>query len=235
MPQERIASPFMVGSYPTNMLNGNTNSGIAYVDQNTEFIQQPHQIQFVNANGVITSSVPAYLTPDGRQIILQDVDTSISHDFNNNVNSEQQQYFQQQQQQLPQQYQQQSTTISQSPAPKSLIIQQKVAPSAYQSNQSSAFHSTTTSGSNNSSGSLTQINREPSTQNQQQTRLTSTSSAVNLSASQIQKPAQQLNREVVGSVTSLPDTNEILRNYPKSIKTTQNFWYKPKISRDEGS
>ena len=31
----------------------------------------------------------------------------------------------------------------------------------------------------------------------------------------------------------LKDANEILRNYPKSVKTTQNFWYKPKISRDE--
>ncbi len=29
------------------------------------------------------------------------------------------------------------------------------------------------------------------------------------------------------------ESTEILRNHPKSVKTTQNYWYKPKISRDE--
>ncbi len=29
------------------------------------------------------------------------------------------------------------------------------------------------------------------------------------------------------------DSDEVYRNHPKSVKTTQSFWYKPKISRDE--
>jgi len=33
----------------------------------------------------------------------------------------------------------------------------------------------------------------------------------------------------------IKDSNEILKNYPKSVKSTQVFWYKPKISRDEGN
>ena len=203
MPLDRIGSPYMTGSYPTT-------NGIAYIDQNVDFIQQqtPHQIQIVNANGVITNSVPAYITPDGRQIILQDID---SNDFNSNINSNNTE--------PPihhHQYYYPSATVSQSPAPKSLIIQQKVAPSAY--NQSSAFHATS-GGSNSTSGSLSQLNRDSSTArvpqisreeagvaSQTPSRLTSTSSAVNLSAAQLQKPAQQLNREVVGSVTSLPGT-----------------------------
>ena len=32
---------------------------------------------------------------------------------------------------------------------------------------------------------------------------------------------------------SLADSNEVYRSYPKSVKSTQGYWYKPKISRDE--
>jgi heme/copper-type cytochrome/quinol oxidase subunit 2 len=33
---------------------------------------------------------------------------------------------------------------------------------------------------------------------------------------------------------SYKDSNEVLKYYPKHVKTTQNYWYKPKISREEG-
>ena len=194
---ERLSSPFMVGSYPTTMLNNNSN-GIPYIDQNSaELIPQPHHIQILDSNGNVTNSVPAYLTPDGRQVILQEIEPAIDY----NATLESRQYHQP------------------APAPKSLIIQQKVAPSAYQTptanitnnsstNQSSAFHST--SSSNNVSGSLNQINRDTPS------RLTTTSSAVNLSSSQIQKQNQQLNREIsTGSVTSLPGRCKKIKNFKK--------------------
>jgi hypothetical protein len=40
-----------------------------------------------------------------------------------------------------------------------------------------------------------------------------------------------LERPESASLTEV--STEVMRNYPKSVKATQSFWYKPKISRDE--
>ena len=166
----RMASPFVVGPYPTN-----------------EFIPQTQtNIQFVDANGNVTNTLPAYVSADGRQIIVQEIDPN-------------------------------RIVSSPSPAPQSLIIQQQVAPSAYPSQ--SAFHSA----SANSTSNLTQLNREAPS------RLTATTSATNLS----QKQQASAENGRATSAMSLADSNEVYRSYPKSVKSTQGYWYKPKISRDE--
>ncbi len=38
---------------------------------------------------------------------------------------------------------------------------------------------------------------------------------------------------IASSVAQTDENNEVLRSHPKSVKTTQGFWYKPKISREE--
>jgi len=52
----------------------------------TELIQQPHHVQILDANGNVTTSVPAYLTPDGRQVILQEIDPLPLVNTNTNSN-----------------------------------------------------------------------------------------------------------------------------------------------------
>jgi hypothetical protein len=183
-----------------------------YMDQNsTELIQQPHHVQILDANGNVTTSVPAYLTPDGRQVILQEIEpTPLIVDYNgthaatSNLNT-----LDSRQSYLPQ-----PPPPPPSQQPKSVIVSQKVAPSAYQTPntnaQSSAFHSANNNiNTTTSNGNLAQLNRDTSITT---TRLATTSSATNLSSSQLQKQqqqqqqqqAQQLNRDGAGSVTSLP-------------------------------
>ena len=114
------------------------------------------------------------------------------------------------------------------PQSQSLIIQQQMAPSAYQTNNEQINSSDMI---DINEGSLIQMARDTPS------RLAGMSSVNNISgmANQLNQ-SQQLNRQDSSrrsSATSLADTTEILRNHPKSVKTTQNYWYKPKISRDE--
>jgi hypothetical protein len=197
-----------------------------YMDQSsTELIQQPHHVQILDANGNVTTSVPAYLTPDGRQVILQEIDPLPLVNTNTNTNSNMTNEYNggMMSNHIDSTLSRQSYLPPQQPAAKSVIVSQKVAPSAYQTpNQSasSAFHSTNNASSSSSgggiptttasNGNLSQLNRDilPPASN----RLTTTSSAVNLSSSQVQKQQQQQQqqstssqqRDVGGSVSSLP-------------------------------
>ncbi|CAF0893852.1 unnamed protein product [Brachionus calyciflorus] len=105
----------------------------------------------------------------------------------------------------------QSQIINQSQPQSSIIIQQTVAPSAQYNTSQSAFNLS--------------INNQRDTPS----RNGLTTSASN---SNIQKTVltEDLPRS---SSTSLANTDEVIRDHPKSVKAVQSYWYKPKISREE--
>jgi hypothetical protein len=203
-------SQYSVGSYPVV-----DNNGISFINGNNavDFVQPQQQpqintIQYIDSNGNITAGIPALVTADGNQIIIQELDPNMVK-YTPNLN--------------------QSMLTSPSPVPSSvtsqaqptsLIIHQQVAPSAYNSNTLTKSASSTNNTllknnatSNNikaepiqNSASLNQLNNNGNgvvANKETPTRLGISTSATNLA----QQKQKQLNSSISQQLNNSNNNN----------------------------
>lgn len=104
------------------------------------------------------------------------------------------------------------------PISQSMIIHQQRAPSAYSVRENPSRLGYTSSATN--------LSFQP-----QQPNLNGQLSTSQQITRQENRPENGSRRSSANSLAT--DPNDVMRNHPKSVKNTQNFWYKPKISRDE--
>ncbi len=154
-----------------------------------------------------------YVTEDGRQIVMTEQEAeAYQQQQNYNATIERQQR------------RQREYLNSGHPLSQSLVIQQQRAPSAYSMReQITPSRQAYTSSATNVSTQHPQL--------QQSYGLNG-----NLSTSQqITKQEQraEVPRGPIAGSVQADENNEVYRSHPKSVKTTQSFWYKPKISREE--
>ena len=134
----------------------NCGSSLVYPPDEAMIQPQINTIQYIDAQGNVKTNLPAFVSTDGNQIIIQEIDPNLIAtselsfvDYNLTSTLDRHGHVIQQQQQQPQ-FQEPNES-------KSIIIQQQVAPSAYQSNgTSSAFQSASAS---NLGRSHSQLNR----------------------------------------------------------------------------
>jgi len=201
-------SQYSVGSYPVVDSNGisfiNGNNGLDFV-QPQQQQSQINTIQYIDSNGNITAGIPALVTADGNQIIIQELDPNMVK-YNPNLN----------QSMLTSPSPVPSSTTSQA-QPTSLIIHQQVAPSAYSSNTLTKSASSTNNAllkNNNTSNiktdaiqnstSLNQLNNNLNTvtpSKETPTRLGISTSATNLA----QQKQKQLNSSISQQLTNGKD------------------------------
>jgi hypothetical protein len=205
-------SQYSVGSYPVVDSNGisfiNGNNGVDFI-QPQQQQQQPqiNTIQYIDSNGNITAGIPALVTADGNQIIIQELDPNVVK-YNPNLN----------QSMLTSPSPVPSSTTSQA-QPTSLIIHQQVAPSAYNSNtltKSASSTNNTLLKNNNisntktdaiqNSTSLNQLNNNNNLNAVTQNRDTPTRLGISTSATNLaQQKQKQLNSSISQQINNGKD------------------------------
>lgn len=166
-----------IGNLEAN--NSNNNNNGYPIDEFPNLIQPINDFQYIDANGNIVKGVPAFVSPDGRQIILKDIDP-ISGIGEAIVTPPPQQ-----QQQPP------SAHLVTSPTPQSFIVQHHMAPSAVSVSANSTLARTSSSNQNAGHGM----------------RVTSSSS--NLASAQQQQQQQQKQSFINNKANSIEVTNNI--------------------------
>ena len=225
--------------------------------------QHLNTIQYIDANGNVTSGIAALVSSVGNQLIIQELDPSslvaaavnnnnnVGVDTTNNVNDTNNHLSYQhhhhnagyQHQPLHQQLQQQQMTSS--VYHNGNNTNNNIVDSSRQQQQQQQSRDTETASSalHMNSVSLNQLAASNTTKEINAGRVGSSSSHLNLTPPKQQQQQQQqtpkTSKEATTTTTATASTqsqvnlNEILRAHPKSVKASQAFWYKPKISRDD--